>query len=89
MMFILIAFVAVQLAFVTTTSEGYKQIKLWTDYHKSIGVETFYLFVDGQVRIPSHFVKVTIYLLSQIIEQKCQCVLATATAAAAGALCCI
>ena len=39
----------VQLAFVTTTSDSYRQIKLWTDYHKSIGVGTFYLFVDGQV----------------------------------------
>ncbi|BDA46538.1 Glycosyltransferase-like KOBITO 1 [Coccomyxa sp. Obi] len=41
-----------KLAFVTTTSEGYKQIKLWTDYHKSIGVEIFYLFVDGQAARP-------------------------------------
>ena len=40
---------AVQLAFVTTTSESFKQIKLWIDYHKSIGVNHFYLFVDGQV----------------------------------------
>ncbi len=48
--------IVVQLAFVTTTSEGFKQIKLWTDYHKSIGVETFYLFVDGQVRsLKRHF----------------------------------
>lgn len=38
-----------QIAFVTTTSESYKQIKLWVDYHKSIGVGTYYLFVDGQV----------------------------------------
>ena len=38
-----------QLAFVTTTSDSYRQIKLWTDYHKSIGVGSFYLFVDGQV----------------------------------------
>ena len=38
-----------QLAFVTTTSESFKQIKLWIDYHKSIGVNHFYLFVDGQV----------------------------------------
>ncbi len=40
---------SVQLAFVTTTSDSYRQIKLWIDYHKSIGVMTFYLFVDGQV----------------------------------------
>lgn len=39
-----------QLAFVTTTSESFRQIKLWIDYHKSIGVNHFYLFVDGQVR---------------------------------------
>lgn len=38
-----------QLAFVTTTSDSFRQIKLWIDYHKSIGVMTFYLFVDGQV----------------------------------------
>ena len=43
----------VQLAFVTTTSESFKQIKLWIDYHKSIGVNHFYLFVDGQVRARS------------------------------------
>ncbi len=41
-----------QLAFVTTTSESFKQIKLWIDYHKSIGVNHFYLFVDGQVQQP-------------------------------------
>lgn len=41
----------VQLAFVTTTSESFRQIKLWIDYHKSIGVNHFYLFVDGQVRL--------------------------------------
>ena len=40
-----------QLAFVTTTSDSYRQIKLWTDYHKSIGVGSFYLFVDGQVTL--------------------------------------
>ena len=44
---------AVQLAFVTTTSESFKQIKLWIDYHKSIGVNHFYLYVDGQVRARS------------------------------------
>ena len=41
----------VQLVFVTTTSESFRQIKLWIDYHKSIGVNHFYLFVDGQVRL--------------------------------------
>ena len=45
-----------QLAFVTTTSESFKQIKLWIDYHKSIGVNHFYLFVDGQVRHAYGFV---------------------------------
>ena len=43
-----------QLAFVTTTSESFRQIKLWIDYHKSIGVNHFYLFVDGQVRCSSY-----------------------------------
>ncbi|CAL5218972.1 g727 [Coccomyxa viridis] len=41
-----------KLAFVTTTSESFKQIKLWIDYHKSIGVNHFYLFVDGQAARP-------------------------------------
>eukprot|EP00884_Botryococcus_braunii_P019389 jgi/Botrbrau1/6133/Bobra.331_2s0028.1 len=41
-----------KIAFVTTTSESYKQIKLWVDYHKSIGVGTYYLFVDGQAARP-------------------------------------
>ena len=48
--------VVMQLAFVTTTSESFKQIKLWIDYHKSIGVNHFYLFVDGQVRHAHGFV---------------------------------
>ncbi len=39
-----------QLAFVTTTSDSYRQIKLWTQYHQSLGVGRFYLFVDGQAR---------------------------------------
>jgi len=35
---------------VTTTSDSYRQIKLWTQYHQSLGVGRFYLFVDGQAR---------------------------------------
>lgn len=42
--------VGAQLAFVTTTSDSFRQIKLWTSYHQSLGVGRFYLFVDGQVR---------------------------------------
>lgn len=39
-----------QLAFMTTTSDSFRQIQLWTQYHRALGVELFYLFVDGQVR---------------------------------------
>jgi hypothetical protein len=39
----------VQLAFMTTTSDSFRQIQLWTQYHRALGVELFYLFVDGQV----------------------------------------
>ncbi|KAK9843726.1 hypothetical protein WJX81_003815 [Elliptochloris bilobata] len=41
-----------KLAFVTTTSDSYRQIKLWTQYHQSLGVGRFYLFVDGQAARP-------------------------------------
>lgn len=33
----------------TTTSDSFRQIQLWTQYHRALGVELFYLFVDGQV----------------------------------------
>jgi hypothetical protein len=38
-----------QLAFMTTTSDSFRQIQLWTQYHRALGVQLFYLFVDGQV----------------------------------------
>ena len=38
-----------QLAFMTTTSDGAAAIRLWTQYHRAIGVELFYMFVNGQV----------------------------------------
>lgn len=38
-----------QLAFMTTTSDNFRQIQLWSQYHRALGVELFYLFVDGQV----------------------------------------
>ena len=41
-----------QLAFVGMTSEGYDQIRVWHQYHQSIGVSIFYLFVDGQAAHP-------------------------------------
>lgn len=41
-----------QLAFITTTSEPYDQIKLWYDYHRALGVGTYYLFVDGVAATP-------------------------------------
>ena len=39
-----------QLAFMTTTSDGVGAIRLWTQYHRAIGVDLFYMFVNGQVR---------------------------------------
>lgn len=37
-----------KLAFVGMTSESYDQIRVWLQYHQSLGVSIFYLFVDGQ-----------------------------------------
>ena len=34
------------------TSESYQQIRIWLQYHQSIGVSIFYLFVDGQAARP-------------------------------------
>jgi hypothetical protein len=34
----------------TTTSDGVAAIRLWTQYHRAIGVDLFYMFVNGQVR---------------------------------------
>lgn len=34
------------------TSEGYDQIKVWLQYHQTLGVSLFYLFVDGQAARP-------------------------------------
>ena len=41
-----------KLAFITTTSEPYDPIRLWYEYHRSIGVSSFYLFVDGAAATP-------------------------------------
>ena len=41
-----------QIAFVSTTAEGYKQTKQWVNYHRVIGVTHFYLFVDGVAARP-------------------------------------
>ena len=41
-----------QLAFVGMTSESYQQIRIWMQYHQTIGVSLFYLFVDGQAAHP-------------------------------------
>ena len=35
-----------------TTSETLPQILVWLQYHKAMGVSTFYLFVDGQAARP-------------------------------------
>ena len=45
-----------QIAFTVTTSEPLQQIQVWLYYHRTIGVRTFYLFVDGQVRESPHAV---------------------------------
>ncbi len=45
-------FPALQLAFVGMTSESYEQIRVWLQYHQSVGVSLFYLFVDGQAARP-------------------------------------
>lgn len=36
----------------TTTADSFRQIQLWTQYHRALGVALFYLFVDGQARLP-------------------------------------
>ena len=41
-----------QLAFVGMTSESYDQIRVWLQYHQTLGVSLFYLFVDGQAARP-------------------------------------
>ena len=42
-----------RIAFVTTTAEPYAQIARWYEYHVSLGVSTFYLFVDGPAAAPA------------------------------------
>jgi len=41
-----------QIAFVTTTASGYRETRLWVNYHRVIGVTHFYLFVDGVAARP-------------------------------------
>ncbi len=41
-----------QLAFVGMTAESYDQIRVWLQYHQTLGVSLFYLFVDGQAARP-------------------------------------
>ena len=41
-----------QPAFVGMTSESYDQIRVWLQYHQTLGVSLFYLFVDGQAARP-------------------------------------
>lgn len=47
-----LSLLAMQLAFVGMTSESYDQIRVWLQYHQSVGVSIFYLFVDGQAARP-------------------------------------
>lgn len=41
-----------QLAFVTTTADTLRQIRLWIQYHRAVGVTDFILFVEGQAAKP-------------------------------------
>jgi len=41
-----------KVAFMTTTADKFRQIQLWTQYHRALGVSLFYLFVDGQAAQP-------------------------------------
>lgn len=38
-----------RIAFIVTTSDSLQQIRVWINYHRAIGVTTFYIFADGQV----------------------------------------
>lgn len=40
-----------RIAFIVTTSDSLQQIRIWINYHRAIGVGTFYIFADGQVRV--------------------------------------
>ena len=39
-----------RIAFIVTTSDSLQQIRVWISYHRAIGVTTFYIFAEGQVR---------------------------------------
>ncbi|KAK9861034.1 hypothetical protein WJX84_012365 [Apatococcus fuscideae] len=41
-----------RLAFVTTTADTLRQIRLWIQYHRAVGVTDFILFVEGQAAKP-------------------------------------
>lgn len=40
----------VRIAFIVTTSDSLQQIRVWINYHRALGVTTFYIFAEGQVR---------------------------------------
>lgn len=46
-----------KIAFVTTTASGYRETRLWVNYHRVIGVTHFYLFVDGVAARPEVMAK--------------------------------
>lgn len=43
-----------RIAFIVTTSDSLQQIRVWINYHRSIGVGTFYIFADGQAARPDN-----------------------------------
>ncbi|KAL4450650.1 hypothetical protein ABPG77_001006 [Micractinium sp. CCAP 211/92] len=43
-----------RIAFIVTTSDSLQQIRVWINYHRSIGVSTFYIFADGQAARPDN-----------------------------------
>lgn len=48
-----------KIAFVSTTASGYRETRLWVNYHRVIGVTHFYLFVDGVAARPEVMAKLS------------------------------
>lgn len=42
----------VRIAFIVTTSDSLQQIRVWINYHRALGVTTFYIFAEGQAARP-------------------------------------
>lgn len=61
-----------QIAFVSTTAEGYEQTKAWVDYHVIIGVTDFYLFVDGVAARPEVILLSSLLIFLAVLENFCR-----------------